>query len=386
LKAVDVLVVANAGADLFSVAQQKAVSDWVSTGGTMLFLAPDNRAAANYAGTEFERLLPVVFPPRPKTQAVDPEVRAFRARMESLGHSDPGAETNFAAYAAKTTPLPKLVTFDWEPRAREIFSTEGEMPMPLFAGYAQVLRAKPGAQVFARHPVDISPQGDEHAILFAMQRYGRGQVAILTCDALWRWKMHEPSDHRAVEQFWQQLFAWLGRQRQRESALHFDHPVVLADVGRAVVLRVRGGDTSEIKVTASSEQTPAAALTSTGQEGGANVYKWNPPAPGLWSFVATNAVGETVTHWVTVRARSTMPTGELSGLPPDEGVLGILAAKTGGSILAAAPPAIWTGELKEEPKLISEHRTRLWDQKTFFCILLGLYVLELVLRRSFKLL
>jgi hypothetical protein len=385
-KDLDVLVLANAGIELFSVTQQKAVSSWVVSGGTLLFLAPDNRAAADYAGTEFERLLPVVFPPRPTAQAVDPEVSAFRRQMAALGHSNSEAETDFAAYAASVTLVPDLVTFDWEPKAREIFATDGVMPQPLFAGYARVLRAKPGAQVLARHPVDKSPQGDERAILFAMQRYGRGQVAILTCDALWRWKMHEPSEHRAVEQFWQQLFAWLGRQRQREAALHFDHPAVITDVDQTMTLRVSGGGNTGMQMTAAMEGSPAIILPPGEEENGVTAFQWRPPAAGLWSIVAQNSAGEKVTHWVTVRTKSKNPTGELSGLPPDEGLLGLLAARTGGAILETAPPAAWTGDVNEVPKLISEHRIRLWDSGIAFSALLGLYLIELVSRRILKLL
>ena len=51
---------------------------------------------------------------------------------------------------------------------------------PLFSAYARVEAAKPGAEVLARHPTSAATGARAHAILLALQRYGRGYSGVLT--------------------------------------------------------------------------------------------------------------------------------------------------------------------------------------------------------------
>lgn len=386
-EAFSLLILSNTTANQLSPAQQKALTAWVGQGGALLFLAPDNRAASDYSGTELEKLFPVVFPPRPSAAREEAAVTAFRQQMRSLGGSDNNAETRFAKTAITTFPLPELTPFVWEPRAREIFADEGELAAPVFNSFAQVVRVKPGAEVLARHPTATMPGSRERAVLLALQRYGKGQVAVITCDALWRWKLQEPSTQRNVELFWQHLIAWLGRDTQAKPSLHFDHPLLTSEVGRPITFRVVGKDAPPVGATvALGETSPAALDTAPPEEANTTVYRWTPPRAGVWQIVAQDTNGLHVPHWITIRDTPPRPTGEGSGLPPDEGTMELLAGQTGGALLGEAAPAAWTAPSATATPLVSEQRTLIWQEPLYFYLLLALFCAELLLRRFFKLL
>jgi uncharacterized membrane protein len=378
----DVVVLANAAASQFTAAQQNALTQWVRDGGVLLFLAPDDDSTRGYAGSELEKMLPVIF-----------------ARGEDEGAKNSTAESNLrerlraARNRASTRvgaggmDVAELVAFEWEPSARQIFSEGKDAPAaPRFMNYAHVLRAKPGAEVLARHPKDMSPKGGDggRAILLAIQRYGRGQSAVLTSDALWRWKLSQPSTERGVEKFWQNLFAWLARERIRN--LHFDRAPLSAELGQEMVLRLVGVGTTAPRVTvASSAGASRETLAAATQEEDARTYRWTPAAAGEWEVTATDDQGTSTRHWLRVSAGAKV--GEHSGLPPDEATLSKLAERTGGALLEEGAPASWrAGTPEGEGEALSEQRRPLWHDRWILGAMIGLYGLELILRRRWRLL
>ena len=385
-EAFDVVVLSNVAARQLSSARQAALSTWVRGGGVLLFLAPDDAATRGFAGSELEKMLPVVFAPAAPTPDENPEITAFRRRMRQAGGAHPGMEVSFSRQAARAPRQTPLSVFAWEPRAAALFGAELTESAPRFANYARVVRAKPGADVLARHPRDPGPEGDEHAILLALQRYGRGQSAIMTSDALWRWKLNQPSNQRGVEKFWQNLFAWLARERLH--SLRFERPPMQAEVGSELTLRIAGASGPvTVTVTASREltpQAPAVTLTPAGEDEGARLFRWTPGTAGPWCLSARPGDGEAVRHWLEAVV---MPVGEASGSLPDEAVLRSLAERTGGAVLDDTPPPAWLGESSgPRPTLLREATEPLWHHGWIFAALLSSYTLELVLRRRWRLL
>jgi hypothetical protein len=89
-------------------------------------------------------------------------------------------------------------------------------------------------------------------------------------------------------------------------------------------------------------------------------------------------------HWLTV---ASLPTGEDSGLPPDELRLRALAERTGGAVLTDTPPPAWRAAPgPAAPDLLRETLTPLWHHAWVFAALLALYAAELLVRRRCKLL
>ena len=368
LESFDIVILANAAADQFTGAQQAALSAWVRDGGVVLFLTPDDDSTQGFAGSELEKMLPVRFAP-PQSRAV----RATGRTLTTLLGSDSG---------------PNLLAFDWEktPRVREIFATaeksHAAFVAPLFAEYAHVAQAKPGADVLARHPTELAPEGSERAILLAIQRYGRGQSGVLTTDALWRWKLNQPTESRDAEVFWHTLFAWL--TRERESGLRFDEAPRVAEMGREVSLRVIGaGVEDQLKVEAGTGEKRL-ALSETTAKRPSRVFDWRPPSEGLWQVTATAAAGREARHWIAVR--KPVGVGELSGAAPDEELLRTLAMHTGGAVLENTAPAAWQETRPERAALLGEQRDALWQRRWVFAALLGLYGAEMILRRKWRML
>ncbi len=394
----DLVILANAQARQFTAAQQEALSAWVRQGGVLLFLAPDEAATHAYAGTELEKMLPVVFAAPAPAAAEDAALAEFREQMRRMGAQN-SIERDFAQRAARETRVAPLHDFAWEPAARQLLGPEITEIAPRFAHYSRVHRAKPAAEVLARHPRDLAPRGDEgsaaeeRAILLALQRYGRGWSAVLTSDALWRWKLAQPSEDRGVERFWQNLLAWLSREVARGP--RFERAPLQAEPGRELVFRIAGAATRlggvtieidpESRPPGQAAPTTQIPLFARGEDGGLRLHPWTPPSEGRWLLTARGAADEELIarHWITV---SRLATGEDSGLPPDEALLRGLAERSGGAVLDTTPPVAWRAASARSPTFVRETLEPLWHRPWIFLALLGLYATELLLRRRFKLL
>ncbi len=371
LQAFEIVILANASAAQFTPAQQTALAAWVRTGGVVLFFTPDDDSSQGFAGSELEKMLPVVFAPPQGKGGLNTMSRALASLRPGFGGPD----------------STKLAAFAWEPtaRVREIFAEAAKKNLtlisPLFAEYAHVAHAKPGADVLARHPTELAADGSEHGILLATQRYGRGQSGVLTTDALWRWKLNQPATERGAEIFWQNLFAWLTRERQ--FGLAFEHAPRVAAVGQEVSIRLLGAASEGVNISAGSAGRRV-ALSEATRDKDARVFAWRPPAEGLWEITATDAGGRDVRHWMSVK--NEYRGGELSGAPPDEELLRVLASRTGGAVLDNAPPAAWREARPGQRELLAERREALWHNPWVFAALLAVYCAEMLLRRKWKLL
>jgi hypothetical protein len=339
-------------------------------------------------GSELEKMLPVSFVPpttSPDQNRLAAHAAAFVRQMKMRRYQ--GGSLNGDELLPDATVPPTLKPFVWEDnsRAREIFSEAQkagrELGTPLFVEYAHVAAAKPGAEVFARHPTDLIPGTTQRAILMALQRYGRGQSGVLTSDALWRWKINQPSNGRGVELFWQNLFAWLARERQTD--LRFEHAPLHAEMGREITLRVAGAGGDGLKVEAT--QGPRSdGFVEGAADNGIRLFSWTPPAEGAWQIRATDASGREALHSLSVKKIG--PAGELDGKPPADTVMRALAERTGGAMLENGPPAAWVAVTPKKSELRSKHQEELWHRPWIFALLIGCYGTELILRRKWKLL
>ncbi|MFT3867788.1 MAG: hypothetical protein QM715_04750 [Nibricoccus sp.] len=376
LLAYDVIVLANAAAQQFSPAQQAALTEWVKNGGVLMFFAPDDASANGFAGSELEKMLPVVFLNSNPVKGTRPKSSGGSSRSRvRYGHAGGSGQAI------------ELAEFAWEPDAQEIFGQGGAMVSPKFSSYAQVLRAKPGAVVLARHPSETSPAGGDgsRAILLAMQRYGRGQSAVLTSDALWRWKLNEESSAKGAEKFWRHLFAWLGRDRIRD--LVFDHAPLSTEIGQDVVLRLVGGGSAPIHVySVFGGQVPVEIPRV--MEGGETLsYRWRPSGAGEWELRAIEENGRVARHWMRVQDTGNGPAGENSNSAVDEVLMAKLAERTGGVVLNETVPEQWIAPREPAaPEIVSERTTQLWHRRWVLALLIGCYGVELLLRRRWFLL
>ena len=390
LQPFQIVVLANAYASQMTPLQQKALSDYVSHGGGLLFLVSDAKMAQTFSGTALEAMLPVVFEPAAADKSEDTSLSDFQEEMHSVGGSNGGDETGFAAQMLPDSGLDPLKAFALPPHATrpkiaELFggssgATNAEIPK--FVGYAHVATLKGGAEALAFHPED-KIAGASRALLVT-QRFGQGQVTALLTDALWRWKLSLPSTSQAPEKFWQQLFLALAGPG---GTMHFSAQPYYAALGQSSLFRIDGapGLTAPTVTLVSPNAASRTLPTEGGSHPGEWTFQFNPDQPGKWRVQVQESGGAEME--TLLRVSHVAHGDELSGLPPDIDGMRKLAQLTGGAMLNDGTPDTWTGRTATaDATVISERTHPLWNSWIVLLLALTFYAVELVWRRWAKLL
>jgi uncharacterized membrane protein len=388
LQTYQIIVLANAYANQMSDAQQKALADYVSKGGGLLFLVSDTRMAQTFAHTALEAMLPVVFDPAPPPDQEDGSMAAFQGQMHNSGGADVGNETDFAHNALPKTGLNPLKSFmlpaggNLKEVAKLFGSASGGGDLPKFADYAHVASLKAGAEVLAVHPDDKTGANEPRPLLVS-QRFGEGQVTALLTDALWRWKLSLSGASHSPETFWQQLFMALAGPG---GTMHFSSQPYYASLGEQSRFIIEG--VSGLGAPGVTLVSPASANQQLKPEAGTHPGEWmfqfKPDQPGKWRLQVQDPGGSEIETLVRV---SNIAHGvELSGLPPDIEGLRKLAQATGGTLLNDGTPDTWTGKAATDATMVSEHVRPLWNTWPFLIVALSFYAVELIWRRRAKLL
>jgi hypothetical protein len=375
LKRFQIVILAHVLADQLSAKQQQALVDYAKGGGGVLFIAPDSAATNLFAGTPLEEMLPVVFERHAEETAMQSEAQAFEARMRSEFSS--GGDDAALADGASGDKAPTLVPFQVPAGATSVL--KGGTP-PMFSNYARVLRAKPAAEVLAVHPTERAAD-DTPRILLARQQFGAGFTVAMATDLLWRWKMSLPSSSRAAETFWQQLM--LSLVPAPDEGLRIVKSSGTAAVHRGASLLVAGSPGEEppriVAVSPAGQRLP---LTPVSSPAGWQAT-FTPEVQGRWQLTAADSAGNLATMSLPVQQE--VLTAENSNTPPDLDGLRQIADATGGALIESDPvfqPEITTPAEASEAKSVQP----IWNQSWLLGVLLGLYTLELIVRRMFKLL
>jgi hypothetical protein len=374
LKKYQIVILAHVLADQLTANQQQALVDYTKGGGGVLFIAPDSDATMKFAGTPLEAMLPIVFERRTEETAQQRDEEAFVARMraafqgngdDSSGGSEGGGE-------------PKLVPLQVPPGVTGVLKSD--QPVPLFSNFARVASAKPGAEILAVHPTEKTADNAPR-ILMARQQFGAGFTVAMATDLLWRWKMSLPSDSKAPEIFWQQLM--LSLVPAPPEGLRIVKSSSTAAVHRAASLLVEGapGDQPP-RIETVSPTGERRTLSATAAPNGWQA-SFTPDAEGRWQLIATGTDGSAATMSLPVEAE--LRTAENSNSPPDVDGLRQIANETGGALVENDPvfqTQIRPSTVGMEAKMVQP----LWNQSWLLGVLLGLYAVELVARRVFRLL
>lgn len=382
LQTYQIIVLANAYASQMSDPQQKALSDYVSRGGGLLFLVSDTTMAQTFAHTTLEAMLPVAFDPAPPPDQEDGAMAAFQNKMHQVGGTNVGNETDFAANAGPKSGLNPLKGFALpaETAQKELAklfgNASGGTELPKFTSYAHAASLKAGAEVFAVHPDDKTGANQPRPLLVT-QRFGQGQVTALLTDALWRWKLSLPSTSHAPENFWQQLFLALAGPG---GTMHFGEQPYFASLGEQTLFRIEGA----LGQPAVTLVAPNASTKTLNPQPGTLPGQWtfqvSPDQPGKWRVQVQAAGGSEIE--TLLRVSNVSHAIELSGLPPDVEGLRKLAQATGGGLLNDGTPDTWTGKaITPDTAVVSEQVRPLWNSWPVLLLALSFYAVELIWRR-----
>jgi hypothetical protein len=378
LKRFQIVVLANAFADLLTPKQQQALLEYARDGGGVLFISPNNEATRRFSGTPLEQLLPVVFEP-PGAAGSDEAGARFQETMLALGGAASGDEIAFSNNAMAGQTLPELVPFKAATgaAAARLFSATADVPH--FSTYARVRAVKPGAEVLAVHPTERSPADNSPRVLVARQQFGDGFTAAMNTDLLWRWKLSLASTNHSPEIFWQQFFLSLAQPIQTPG-VEITRRTESPQFNRPVTLRVTGTAESVPTLVVRSPQGKPQRLTLAPVESeGAGAWEASfiPDAEGCWEAKSDTTDGDAAKLSIPVVAQAR--TMEMMNLPPDVDGLRQLAEATGGALIEPDRPAFNQFVLERPGEIL---RTRpLWNNGWVVALLLGVYVVELLVRR-----
>jgi hypothetical protein len=252
--------------------------------------------------------------------------------------------------------------------------------MPSFHWAAAVGEASPAAQVLAEFETVDGPLP-----LIAEQFVGRGRVLMLATDSTYRWRRNIGS--HLFYRFWGQAIRHTARNKRQggeDSSLlvqprqvepggqvlvelyAVDERGLPLDAGRATVQVVRG------------EEVEPVDLEQAGQAGyfrGA----WQPERPGEYRLTYTDGRGMTLSSQVRVAGSGR----ELARPTVDRDTLGTLADLSGGRLLELHQlgqlPDLLEGEQVTVPRRLE---AEVWDNWLVLTLLVGLYCLDVGIRRA----
>jgi len=204
-----VVVLSNLRPSDLTPAQQEVLARFCGElGGGLLLIGGPATFDTSWRSSRLEQLLPVTFAGNPGVQGLD---RPFRIQLDEEALQNPIFQI------ADSLPV------------REVWAQ-----LPTFTQYGRVDAAKPGAQVWMRHPSEEGPHG--RRILMASQRYGAGLSAVLTVQNFWRWRLARDSEPQQFDRFWRQLFRFLSEVGRQDVSIHLADQEVHPQMDVRVIL------------------------------------------------------------------------------------------------------------------------------------------------------
>jgi len=331
-------------------------------GGGLIVLAEPGFGLSEWAETPLAQMLPVVI--------------------------DSAARRRDGEFNLRLTPTAQLLPFmrlgDTPLEHDQAWHNLGPLPW-----YQPVAAVHEQARVLAEHPADLCADGRTHQPLLALRSYGRGQVAYLGFNELWR--LRRRHGDRYYQRFWSQLIYHLGMGQavgaDRRFVVRLDRH--LFQVGETALCTVAAFDEEFRPLPAAS--APSAELlftTETAREasalplvGDAGRFEASVrvEAPGDYVLRITDPVTSRIhqRHFRVARASR-----ERQRVVRDVSLQRQLAAASGGKAYELAETAQLLADLKLQPTTDRETRhLALWNTPLWFIVVVGLMLGEWSLRK-----
>ncbi len=265
--------------------------------------------------------------------------------------------------------------------------------LPLLEDVHSVVRLKPFARVLAEGVLDGRAT---RTPLLIVRRFGRGMVAALNADGLWRWDFRPEMREQGpvYQQFWVQLMQWCATYSEfrpgQDYAVRLREPQAAPGQPVRAVIAYRGKSSPEaqpfLRITRNGEPFgEAAAIPVSGESGG---QEWaaiiTPDQPGRYEIRVAdkNRAGVLQGH-ATLTAPT--PGAETDDLRPDPESLKMLTQNSGGELFTPGATeklaaALWAQTPAAAPQSKPKWESA-WPQWWVALLITGLFGGEWWLRR-----
>ena len=358
------IIIGSVQADYFTPLQQELLREYVDQrGGGILFLGGDSSLSdGGWAASSLNDLLPTFLPAGNHNFHRDP------ATVELTADGMDSPVTRLLDDREKNAEVWRKLTY--------------------LADYEDPGAPKPGATVL----VEMQADGRRMPFLIT-QHYGHGRTAIVASGGTWRWQMSEPLGDPAHDLFWQQLLRWLIAESPG--------PVTATMPARLLMDEGQAQISAEVRNAQFQPSADAEVSAHIVGPGGVNIMVDLTPSadtPGLYQADWTAEKPGTYLAEVTANSATDVadPLGsDVLTFQREDGVaenfhtgqnrrlLEQLAEETGGQYWKSTDLKNLPRDISYSQAGISVRSTKeLWDMPIVFLLLLGLPLVEWLLRRK----
>lgn len=347
---------------------------FVEAGGGLLMQAGESDNPESFVlSPSLQELLPVVLDPSHTLEFAGDTSREFRPVLE-----DPSAPHEIVRLHSDVETNRRL----WE-------DPDG---MRGFFWYQPVERAKPGAQVLARHPAFSTSQTGERDPLIVVGYYPKGRTMFLAFDSTWRWRFQY--SWRYHERFWRNSIRWLslGRLKSGNRRVQLESPRSTYTLGERVALEARVLDEDyrpserehqEVLWEGPDGDEGLLELVTESDRPGIFRGALEPERPGLYrAWVEDDGVRQAATEFEVA-----LPSRENSDPTPNPALLAELSSSSGGRALLLASVQELLVEFpgnEERREPISSKLDDIWDNLGTLLLALALLSAEWILRKRME--
>ncbi|MEW6742531.1 MAG: VWA domain-containing protein [Planctomycetota bacterium] len=350
------------------------IKEFVILGGGFLMIGGELDSPTSYVGTPIEDLLPVDVGERAEEMANRADRGPFRPRLENP--FDPH----------------EIVRLEKDLELNRRLWEDPETGLPLLEWYYPVRRAKPGAEVLLRHPVNRNTFGNH--ILAATTHFPSGRTMFLAIDSTWRWR--KPYGDRYTERFWRSCIRYLALNKLKRLDKRFevttDKPRYDINERITIWARIRDADFNP----ATDEERSVKLQDPSGEERTLvlrkiedGFYERTMPAavPGIHRVWAEDETGRTPGQLSLVTFSVEVPRRELENYQLDSALLGQMATLTGGAYRRLDQIESLTAELKGEgfKKERGKEEEDVWDGFEWLLLFVGILGAEWIVRKKYNL-
>ncbi len=357
----DAVIIGNVESVSLNGTQQQLIHDYVSErGGSLMMLAGDRALSdGGWQTSPVAAALPVEL-----DKSTQPTFERLHAKAS-------------LAIAGTHSPITRFAS---EPSVNEL--QWGELPD--LADIQVTGDVKPGANVLLN-----ADTGREEVPLLTHQRYGAGNTYLLATSGTWRWQMQMPFEDQRHEIFWRQLLTSIAAGAPQQIQTRTDRQIYNDE--KLIKLTTRLFDDEfnamsngvvEAVLTSPDGVQTTTTLKASADDAGVYTATATAAQTGSWQidFLASDQDGTEIsstTQWIFRQDG----TAEQYALAQNDTLLKRIAATTHGSYVSVANADDIVETLRTSRSgIVREQSLPLWNAPLFFLLLIGLKLLEWMLR------